>query len=101
MRLLSASLVLCALGASTLFDAPAHGQDRWTQVSAGVRLLHRRTRHHDGSPLVLHIAHVELCEARGLFRATALDETPSTTSRWASRVGALFAVNECARCSVL
>jgi hypothetical protein len=93
MRSLSASLALCTLVAVSTVEVRAYAQDRWTAVSSGVRVLHRRTRHHDGSPLVLHIAHIDLCEARGRFRATAPDETLNTTSRWNSRVGALFAVN--------
>lgn len=93
MRTLTKTLVVCAISAGVTLDARADAQDRWTQVSPGVRVLHRRTRHHDGSPLVLHVAHIDLCAARGRFRATAPEEASSTTSRWSSRVGALFAVN--------
>jgi hypothetical protein len=55
--------------------------------------LRRETRHADGAPLLLHVAVIDLCAARGRFRATAPDETPRTTSRWAARVGATVAVN--------
>ncbi len=68
-------------------------QDRWRDVGDGVRALHRRTQHADGARLEMHVALVDLCAGAMRVRATAPNETPMQTSRWARRVGARVAIN--------
>src|SRR5262245_37966822 len=87
-------LALGALIAGVLFfSRGAFGEGQWSEPAPPIRYLRRETRAANGSPLVVHAAFVDLCDASVVFRVTAPDERALTVSDWGRLVHAVVAVN--------
>ncbi len=64
-----------------------------TGTASPIRYERRVVRQRDGARVVVHLAAVDLCDARVSLRSTAPDEGGATVSAWAHRVGATVAIN--------
>ncbi|MDP3274351.1 MAG: phosphodiester glycosidase family protein [Deltaproteobacteria bacterium] len=84
---------IAVLWGSLIAPNLAHAQDQWADISPGIRVLHRVTRHADRSPLRVHVVVLDPCLAQLSVRATTPTESGMLTSRWARRVHARVAIN--------
>jgi|GEM_PF-6373355 len=74
---------------SIFYEKISNGADSWSNLTPGVRYLHRTT----SVPQSIHILFIDICDPGVSFRATSSSERAQVVSAFASSVGALAAIN--------